>query len=214
MRIMWMGLVALLFSVNVQAQQADKAKKLLDQVSAKVQSYKNMQVHFKFALNNPDANVKRETRGDVTLAGDKYLLNYLGSQQLYDGKKVYTIVPENEEVTIEDKSNDEDAFSPAKMMTFYQKGHRYAWDIEQNVNGRKIQFVKLTPIDSNSEIKTILLGVDVETKHIYKLIYTGNDGVKTTITVTSLKTDANLPEKLFRFDENKYTKEGYYIIRN
>ncbi len=124
------------------------------------------------------------------------------------------MVPENEEVTIEDKSDDPGSVSPSEMLTFYREGHNYAWDVLQNVQGRKIQYVKLTPIDSDSDIREILLGVDVETRHIYKLIETGNNGTKTTITVNSFKTDQPLSESLFTFDEQKYKDEGYYIIRN
>lgn len=208
-------IVALVFTgIFAQAQSSDKAKALLDEVYTKVKSYDNIAVNFKFALHNSEADVDQETRGDVTLEGEKYLFNYLGSQQLYDGAKVYTIVPENEEVTIEDKSEDENTITPSKMLTFYKSGHNYEWDILQNLQGRKIQFVKLIPIDTNSEITSILLGIDVETKHIYKLIETGKNGTITTITVNSFKTDQQLSKTLFTFDENKYKEEGYYIIRN
>jgi len=196
------------------AQNSDKAKALLDEVYSKVKGYDNIQVDFKYVLNNEEADINQETRGDVTLQGEKYLFNYLGSQQLYDGNKVYTIVPENEEVTIEDESEDANTITPSKMLTFYKQGHNYAWDILQNVKGRKIQFVKLVPIDTNSEIASILLGVDAETKHIYKLIETGKNGTQTTITVNSFKTDQPLSKTLFTFNENKYKDEGYYIIRN
>jgi hypothetical protein len=205
----------LVFATSIATpQDADKAKALLDDVYNKVQGYDNIYVDFKFELNNAEADINTETRGDVTLQGDKYFFNYLGTQQLYDGKKVYTVVPENEEVTIEDKSEDENAMTPSKMLTFYKQGHNYAWDILQNVNGRKIQFVKLTPIDTDSEIASRLLGIDVETKHIYKLIETGKNGTKTTITVNSFKTDQPLSKTLFTFDEDKYKSDGYYIIRN
>lgn len=208
-------IVALVFTgIFAQAQSSDKAKALLDEVYTKVKSYDNIAVNFKFALHNSEADVDQETRGDVTLEGEKYLFNYLGSQQLYDGAKVYTIVPENEEVTIEDKSEDENTITPSKMLTFYKSGHNYEWDILQNLQGRKIQFVKLIPIDTNSEITSILLGIDVETKHIYKLIETGKNGTITTITVNSFKTDQQLSKTLFTFDENKYKEEGYYILRN
>lgn len=195
-------------------QNSDKAKGLLDEVYAKVKSYDNIYVDFRFDLKNLEAGINQETRGDVTLQGDKYLFNYLGSQQLFDGKKVYTIVPENEEVTIEDQSQDDDAMTPSKMLTFYQEGHKYDWDILQNVQGRKIQYVKLTPIDSNTEIKSRLLGVDMGTKHIYKLIETGKNGTVTTITVNSFKTNQPLSQTLFTFNAEKYKDEGYYIIRN
>jgi outer membrane lipoprotein-sorting protein len=196
------------------AQNSAKAKALLDEVYNKVKSYDNIYVDFKYSLHNEEANINTETRGDVTMQGDKYLFNYLGSKQVYDGNKVYTVVPENEEVTIEEKLDDENTITPSKMLTFYKQGHNYDWDILQNIQGRKIQFVKLTPIDTNSEIKSILLGIDVETKHIYKLIETGKNGTKTTITVNSFKIDQPLSKTLFTFDENKYKDDGYYIIRN
>jgi len=207
-------LVALFTSALSMAQSSAKAKTLLDDVYNKVKSYDNIYVDFKYTLNNKEANINQETRGDVTMKGDKYLFNYLGSQQLFDGSKVYTIVPENEEVTIEAKSTEENTITPSKMLTFYKKGHNYEMDILQTIQGRKIQFVKLTPIDTNSEIKSILLGIDAETKHIYKLIETGKNGTKTTITVNSFKTNQTLSKTLFTFDEAKYKKEGYYIIRN
>lgn len=205
---------ALMISFLASAQDADKAKALLDEVYNKVKGYSNISVDFKYELHNAEANINQETRGDVTLEGDKYIFNYLGSQQLFDGKKVYTIVPENEEVTIEDRSEEENTITPSKMLTFYRQGHNYSWDILQNMQGRKIQFVKLVPIDTNSEIASILLGIDAETKHIYKLIEIGKNGTKTTITVNSFKTDQPLSKTLFTFDENKYKKDGYYIIRN
>lgn len=207
-------LITVLISTTGMAQNTAKAKTLLDEVYNKVKSYNNIYVDFKYSLQNNEAKINQETRGDVTMQADKYLFNYLGSQQIFDGKKVYTIVPENEEVTIENKSDDSNTITPSKMLTFYKTGHSYAWDIMQTIEGRKIQFVKLIPMDTNSEIKTILLGVDAETKHIYKLIETGKNGTKTTITVNSFKTNQPLSKSLFTFDEAKYKKDGYYIIKN
>ena len=123
---------------------------------------------------------------------------------------MYTINPEDEEVSISKaESQDPNEITPSEMLTFYQKGYNYSMDIVQNVLGRKIQFVKLTPIDSNSEYKKILLGIDVQTKHIYKLIQIGKNGTETNITVNSFKTNLPLSETLFTFDKNKYA--DYYI---
>ena len=98
------------------------------------------------------------------------------------------------------------------MLTFYKKGYTYEWDILQNVRGRKIQYIKLTPTNAESDIKNVLLGIDEKTKHIYKLIETGKNGTTTTITVNSFKTNQPLSKSLFIFDESKY--EDYYIDKN
>ncbi|MCL6273183.1 outer membrane lipoprotein carrier protein LolA [Muricauda sp. 2012CJ35-5] len=209
---LFIGIFSLTLAVN--AQNSDKAKALLEEVYAKVTSYDNIQIDFKYGLENTEANINQESSGNVTLSGENYFLDYLGAQVMSDGAKVYTIVPENEEVTIDAISEDDNNITPSKMLTFYRSGHNYAWDILQNVGGRKIQYVKLTPIDSNTEIQSILLGIDMGTKHIYKLIQTGKNSTKTTITVNSFKTNQALSSTLFTFNAKKYEDEGYYIIRN
>ena len=192
--------------------QAQDAKKLLNEVSAKVRSYDNIVIGFKYALNNPAENVSQETRGNVTLLGEKYVLNLMGTEQLYDGNKLHIIIPEDEEINISSQSaEDEASVTPSKMLTFYEDGYTSQLDIVQNVQGRKIQFVKLIPIDSNSDLTEILLGVDKQTKHIYKLIIKQQNGTNITITVNSFKTNQPLSKTLFVFDESKY--ENYYINR-
>ena len=157
-------------------------------------------------------NINQETKGNVTIAKDKYLLNYLGATKMYDGSKTYTIVPENEEVTIEKNANEETAITPSRMLTFYKKGYKYKWDIQQNIRGRKIQYVELKPQKQSSEVKQILLGIDIQTKHIYNLIEIGKNGTKTTITINTFKTNQPLSDNIFKFDCEKYKKDGYTIL--
>ncbi|WP_299557228.1 outer membrane lipoprotein carrier protein LolA [Seonamhaeicola sp.] len=201
-------LFILTVSVPVFAQNQGKA--LLDEVSQKVKAYENISIDFKYTLENISENIKQETRGDVIMQGEKYKLNILGVTRLFDGTKLYTISPEDEEVTISTEGEDEeDAITPSKMLSFYEDGYTYELDIQQNIKGRKIQYVKLIPIDSNSELKSILLGIDAQTKHIYNLIQIGKNGAKTTLTVNSFKTDQPISKTLFTFDANKY--QDYYI---
>lgn len=204
----------LVSATSTFAQSSDEAKALLDDVYNKVKGYDNIVIDFKYVLNNKEAGINQETRGNVSLQGEKYVGDFFGAQQIFDGSKVYTIVPENQEVTIEDKSEDENALTPAKMLTFYREGHNYEMDTLQNVDGKMIQYVKLIPMDTNSETESILLGVDAETKHIYQVIEKGQNGTTTTITVNSFKTDQPLSKTLFTFDEKKYEDDGYYIIKN
>ena len=197
-----------LFNINSFAQKSGKT--LLKEVSDKVNSYENISIDFKYVLENISENIKQETRGDVVLQGDKYKLNILGVTRLFDGKTLYNISPEDEEVTVSTKKDDdEDIIAPSKMLSFYENGYTSTMDIIQDVKGRKIQYVKLIPIDSNSDINYILLGIDAQTKHIYNLIQIGKNSTKTTLTVNSFKTNEPLSRTLFTFDANKY--KDYYI---
>ncbi|WP_010179950.1 LolA family protein [Aquimarina agarilytica] len=201
-------LSTLLFSSIVL--QAQSAKALLDEVSEKVKSYKNIVIDFKYTISNNSANLEQETRGDVTLEGEKYVLNLMGTTQIYDGKKLHIIVPEDEEISISTPTADE-GLTPSKMLTFYKKGYVASMDIVQNVNGRKIQYVKLVPEQKSGEITSILLGIDSETKHIYKQVLKQSNGTEIYVTVNQFKTNQPLSNTLFIFDEAKYS--DYYINR-
>lgn len=203
-------LILLLITLSFNAFAQNEAKTLLNDVSEKVKSYDNISLDFKYSLENTSENIKQETKGDVVMQGDKYRLNILGISRLFDGQTLYSISTEDEEITISSENDDDnDAITPSKMLSFYEDGYSYSLDITQNINGRKIQYVKLTPIDSNSEIENILLGIDAQTKHIYNLIQLGKNGTKTTLVVNSFKTNAPLSKTLFTFDANKY--KDFYI---
>ena len=83
-------LFALFIKVTSFSQDAAKAKALLNEVSAKVKSYKNISIEFKYVLKNVSENINQETRGNVVIEGEKYLLNILGVTRIFDGKKLYT----------------------------------------------------------------------------------------------------------------------------
>lgn len=203
-------LIVLLVLVSYTTQAQNASKKLLDEVSTIVKGYDNISIDFKYVLVNLEENINQETRGNVIMQGDKYLLNILGITRIFDGKTLYSISPEDEEVTISsENSQDENTITPSKMLSFYEDGYNYKMDIVQNINGRKIQYIKLTPIDSNAEINHVLLGIDSNTKHIYTLIEVGANKTKTTLTVNSFKTNEPLSKTLFTFDNVKY--KDYYI---
>lgn len=193
------------------AQNRDPdAQTLLNEMSAKVNEYDNMVLEFKYALDNSEENIHQDTRGDITLVGDNYVLNILGITRIFDGEKLITISPEDEEVTIsKQNTTEENTITTSQLLTFYEEGYNYKMDIIQNVRGRKIQYIKLNPIDSNSEISYVLLGIDTNTKHVYNLIEIGSNGTKTTLTINAFKINQPLSETLFTFDAAKYS--DYYI---
>ena len=206
-----LSVVFLLFiGLSTQAQDAKKAKELLDEVSAKVKSYTNIVIDFKYSISNPAEKINQESNGNVALDGNLYHLNFMGITKIFDGKKVYTIVPEDEEITIENfDASDEKAITPNKMLTFFNTGYKYAWDELQNVKGRKIQYIKLIPNSTKDSRKEILMGIDTQTKHIYNVIEVGKNGSKTTLTVNSFKTNQPLSKNHFTFTKSKYP--NYYI---
>ena len=158
-----MGLLLTVFlSGTILAQDEEAAKSVLDKASSTMSAYQNLSMDFDYVLDNKAEDVKQEMSGDVILEGEKYVVNLFGSTQIYDGSRTYTIIPENEEVNISESDLDEDnAFTPSKFYSFYKSGYTYSMGELKQVNGKKIQFINLIPIDTNSEISNILVGIDI-----------------------------------------------------
>ena len=192
------------------AQGPEQAKYLLNQVSVEIKKQKNLRLEFQYVLENKEEQIKQETEGKVTLAGDQYKLEFLEVIQLFDGKKTYTIVPENEEVTVSIPDEEETiSVNPSKLLSFYEEGYDYHWDINQRVVGRNIQFVKLIPSEENEDIQYLLLGIDVAKNSIYRLIEIGNNKTTTTLTIINQEENISLPEDYFEFNSSEYP--NFYI---
>jgi outer membrane lipoprotein-sorting protein len=192
------------------AQGYEQAKNLLDRVSKEMKRKKNIRFDFTYVLENKKEQIRQEMEGNVTLAGDQYRLSFLEAIQLFDGTKTYTIVPENKEITISYPEEEEDvSISPSKLLSFYEVGYGYEWDIQQRVMGRNIQFIKLLPTETSEEVKYLLLGIDVDRLQVYRLIEVGINQTLTTLTLKSQEFNITLPEDYFEFNAAEYP--NYYI---
>ena len=120
--------IVILFLVTFTTNAQDKkAKELLDQVTAKIKSYDNITIDFKYTLNNNKENINKESKGNVIIQDNKYVLNFMGVTKIFDGKKSYTIVPEDEEVTVSSLTEkDDNAITPSKMLTFFNSGYKFS----------------------------------------------------------------------------------------
>ena len=146
----------------------------------------------------------------MTIQGDNYLLNFMGITQICDSNNIYSIVPENEEVIISSiEEEEEQTIKPSKLLNFYRKGYLILWDKLQSDYKSKIQFVKLIPSNSNSDIDYLLLGINISNDNISKLIEIGKNKTKTILSVDSIVFDPVLEKDIFIFNENNY--KDYYI---
>ena len=209
--------VCLLIASSTYSQESENAKELLDKVSKKMGAYKNMYIGFSQTLSNKDAGINEgdepPIKGVINLQGEKYNLDYLGNTFIYDGKKLYVINNDEKEISISDGDlEDSDGFIyPSKLLTFYKEGYNFEMGELKNINGRKIQYVILNPIDSNSDIIRVELGIDIKTNHIYRLIQIGSNSSKTKFTITKFKSNQPISDKLFTFNKEMYTKLKYLI---
>jgi len=201
-----------LLPLFVVSQNDKKAKKLLDDLAIKIKSYNNVAIEFRYVVKNFTKDISQENNGNLTIEKEKYISNFLGTTELFDGKKKYTIIPEDREITIENYDpKKENMFSPSKILTFYTDGYHYQWDNLLYLSGKNVQFVKLKPTDKNSDVKEILIGVDNKTKNLYQIIQIAKDGTRSELSIISFQTNQTLSDNHFTFVEGRYP--DYYINR-
>jgi len=203
-------ILILIFSINVNAQNDPRAEKLLSKVSKKIDIAESYRIEFKYTLENKLEGINQDADGTVTIKGDNYLLNFMGITQICDGTNIYSIVSENEEVIISNIEESEDqTIKPSKLLNFYREGYLILWDKLHSDFNKKIQFVKLIPSNSESDINYLLLGIDISNNTISKLVEIGKNKTKTILNVNSITFDPVFEQDIFIFNENNY--EGYYI---
>jgi len=207
-------LLSLVLFVNYsQAQKSVKAKQLLDEVNQKITSYKNMYITFKYNLDNIAEKIHQTTRGNITIMGELYNVSYLGGIKIFDGKKFYTILPEDQEINISTEDGDEESIiKPSIFFSFYKTGYTFSMGNLISIKGKKIQNVILTPLDTGSDVNTVVLGIKIKDKEIYRMVENGKNGTITTLIINKFKKNlSKISLDLFKVDLEKYKKEGYII---
>lgn len=206
-------IISIFYSLSYSQVNTD-AQKLLNKVSENIKSYDNIYINYAYTLNNIEEDINYTNRGSFVTENDNWRFEMLGITRIFDGDKLYTISPDDEEVTISSQNpEDETTITPNKMLYFYEEGYYFEMGNVKyigNANFRKkIQYVKLIPMDSEADIKYIDLGIDTEFNQIYEVVETGKNETITTISIIDFEFNVSLNEKLFVFDSAKY--EGYYM---
>tara|TARA_B100000678_G_scaffold184133_1_gene153890 strand:+ start:425 stop:1090 length:666 start_codon:yes stop_codon:yes gene_type:complete len=209
-KIILLFIVAIISNTIAISQNSEEAEKLLNKVSENIKSYDNIYINYTYTLFNSEEDINQTNKGSFVTEDDKWKFVMLDVTRIFDGDKLYTISPDDEEVTISTQNpDDESTITPNKMLYFYEEGYNFEMDIVQYVGRKKIQYIKLIPMDSDAEIKYILLGVDIEFSQIYKVIETGVNDTQTTIAIVDFEVNLPLEESLFVFDKEKY--KDYYM---
>jgi outer membrane lipoprotein-sorting protein len=190
------------------AQKIDaKAKKILDDVTANYNSKKNS--YFKFSFGSGvNGQVSKTEPGIYYAAGDKYKLKIMGTEQIFDGNKIYNINTEDMEVTVAKPNGSAAMFSPINYLTTYRKDYNVTYNGKKTVDGVSADFIKLTPVKDNG-LEAVYIFVNSAKKQMLKLEQHGNNKDIAVIAIKEYKENQNLDPNMFVFDKNKFKN---YII--
>ena len=197
--------------VGVGMVNAQTAKEFLDKVHNKYQNAQTYYIKFDFDFQNAGNNQKKT--GEVYSSKQKFNLNVDDINQIFDGKKLYTVAKDEKEVMISDASNTDDFLTPTKVLNSYKTGFQYTLDKKQTISGQPIQFIKLTPTTKNSPMKYCMLGINTKNNQIYSFQEVAKDGSKTSITVKEYLENLIIHKDYFNFDQKKYKSKGYIITQ-
>ena len=199
--------ILLLTFSNLFSQNDLKVEQLLDKVSFNIDQSTSYSLNFSYII---DDDIAQKRKGNIVISKNKYILEFLGVKQISDSNFIYTIVPENQEVMISKIQKEaEENISPSNILKFYRQGYEIEMDQLKVESGLSIQFLKLTPNFSDSEISHIFLGININNNNIYKVIEVGKNNSMTMLKIENISYNLKINEDAFDFKEDDY--EGYYI---
>ena len=183
------GVFTMVFAQKVNSN----AKNILDVVSAHYKS-KNA-IYFKFIY----ATAGKNEMGEFYASKDKYRLKIMGSEQIFDGNKIYSINEEEQEVTISKSNGGENVLSPMSYLEAYKKNYNIIYVSKKNNQ----DIIKLTPI-KNNKIKQVLLYINFAKKQIEKVEQYTVNNAKTSIIISQYKENIAVSSSVFSFNKNQY----------
>ncbi|MBS1738781.1 MAG: outer membrane lipoprotein carrier protein LolA [Bacteroidetes bacterium] len=196
------------FSQNNSLGKNDpEAKTILDKVSAKFKTYKSVTASFTLKVENAAGKIIGTKSGVVNMKGSQYRVTISGQDIFSDGNNIWTVDKSANEVQITKFDAAANTLTPQKMFTnFYDKDFLYKLNGESKISGKTIQEIELTPVDKTKTFFKVIVGIDKNTRNIVSTKVYEKNGNKYTYSVTSMKTNADLPQSMFVFDQKKYPK--------
>ncbi|HTS45906.1 MAG TPA: outer membrane lipoprotein carrier protein LolA [Puia sp.] len=199
------------FCVTGQAQNNSignsdpEAKKILDEVSTKIKSYKAIQGTFTLRIENAQGDPQGSKKGTVYIKGNKYRVIITGQEIFCDGKNVWTYDKSSNEVTITKYDPSMTTMTPQKLLTdFYDKDFLYKLNGEQKLGNRMVQEIEMTPVDKTKNFYKIYLYIDKAKKTVYSGKMLDKNGNRYLYTIDTMNGNVAVSDAVFVFDKSKY----------
>lgn len=195
-------LIAIIVALTVSgfAQNDKKATAILDEVSVKTKSYKTIKIDFTYAMDNAKEKVHDKFKGTLLSKGDKYKLTAAGQDVISDGKTVWTFLKDAKEVQINNVGEDDDSFTPTKLLSGYSKDFKAKF-IEEKGNE---QVIELYPLKKGKTFTKVRLTLDKTKKQISKFIIYDRSGSTFSYIVDKFVADQPIVDNMFTFNKAEH----------
>ena len=194
-------------SFSAHSQTIDsKSQKILDEVTRNYKSKKNS--YFKFSYTSGSGKNLRSQTGIFYSDNTRYKLKIMGTEQIFDGNKLYNINDEDKEVTISKPNDEQIHFSPLSYLDSYKKEYDVTYSGKKTMSGIPVDVIKMVPVKNNG-LKNVTLYVNTPQKKLIKLEQITTTNEVAVIGISDYKENQKLSPNLFTFDKSKY--QNYLI---
>lgn len=198
----------LLSAVSAAGQGVPYAQRLMAESISAIESMGDYRADFTYTVGG-----ETEPRKCVLYArGDKYRLETDLFTVLSDGKYVYAITDDEKEVSVHDVKEAGQSMGFAPVQVILKKFSETFTPRTDRLEGA-VQYLRLLPKDGNSPTSHIRVGIDTTTKLPVYIEEVSVNGARTELKIAVILRGKGADETLYRFDDAKYKKMGYYIAR-
>lgn len=189
-----------LFTITGFTQTDKKATTILDAVSAKFLSYKTVKIELTYAMDNAKQKIHDKYKVSLVSKGDKYKLTAAGQDVMSDGKTVWTYLKDANEVQINNVGEDEDSFTPTKLLSGYNKNYKSKFIAEKGND----QIIELYPLKKGKSFTKVQLTIDKTKKQIAKFMIYDRNGSTFSYIVDKFVTDQAIADNQFTFNKAEH----------
>ena len=185
--------------VTLKAQYDKDALAVLDAMSANYKSIEAFKAAFAQKLTNESAGIDETLSGQISVKGDKYVLDVAGQRIYNDGTDVYTYNPEISEVTISTYDPEESEITLSNVYDLYKNGFKYVLTSTESNGDRNID---LDPESRDKSYFKIRMVISAKNELSAFTVFE-RSGNQYLYTIESFEA-ASLPDSYFTFDVSKY----------
>lgn len=188
--------------------QDPAAGDVLERVAKKTGSLASLQTDFELIVADRKEGTSSSSSGKLLMKQKKYKLNSQGSEVYFDGKTMWTFVPENNEVTLTEPEDANSDFlsNPAAFFDNYKADFKYRYVREAEKNGALCHEIDLFPKDLNQPYSRIKVFINKKTDLPASISSIGKDGVDYTVSLKNVIINQQIADTEFTFDPRKYKK--------
>lgn len=203
----YLSLLVAVLLVGTAIGQDDKAKAILDKVSAKTNAYKSIIISFDLTITGPNLTEPINESGKAYLEGDKYKIE-LNDQDIYcNGVTMSTHLKVDNECYSSkvSEAGTDDMIMPSELLTIWEDGYKYQYIKETTYKGVPVHHINLFPKDpAKSKFTAIILKIDKEKNEVISVLIKGKDGMNMRYDLTKFEKNVSIPASTFVFDRAKH----------